>query len=201
MNRTLGIVAPQRNRYGEIIEPEADERQHPEPPLVDTPKGQAEVIEIFTLEDLKNIMMYVKEVHELLEHDTSYEYANYKDYVELLEELGVTIKNLKNQEYIDEIIDVLGGYRHRITAYYHVKIGNEYHWFDNESEIILPPKITPIDKPLDLRNGVLPPSKIITSKTLHQHRLGEISYTRRGHLNRGGRKTKYKKNIKRYRKI
>ncbi len=50
------------------------------------------------------------------------------------------------------------------------------------------------------RNG-LPPSKIITSKTLHQHRLGEISYTRRGHLNRGGRKTKYKKNIKRYRKI
>jgi len=186
MSRTLGIVAPKRI-HGELNEPDASERQHPDPLMVDTPDGPAEVIEMFTLDDLKNIMMYVKEIHEILKYDMSYEYVNYNNYVLLLESLGVRIEHLDD---IDDLIDLFSGLRHQVTAFYYVKQDDVYKWLDNERDIKFPPKITLIDKPLDLRNGYIP---IIKSKTLYKDRLDEIKYIHDKYRNRGGRKKKTKR--------
>jgi hypothetical protein len=189
MSRELGIVAPKLIN-GELIEPDADERQHPDP--VYTRDGTlTEVIEMFTLEDLKNIMLYVQEIHQMSD---TYKYANYNDYVELLKSMGIRINHIETLADIDEQIDVLSGHRHRTTAYYYVKKNDVYTWLDNSYDIPSSPEITPIDKPLDIRNGYIPP--IITNIKKSEF-LGEIGYIHPGVHYGGKRKLKTRRQKRR----
>jgi hypothetical protein len=130
MSRIYGVLAPILIDGGFDVPDEKDEKNRQTPFFINTLHGPVQVIEKFTIQELKNMMRYVKDFQPYDE--------NYNTYVKILKEIGVTIKKLNDPEYIKEIIDVISyGYS---TALYCVKKNDTYEWKsdDRSSDLILP---------------------------------------------------------------
>ncbi len=87
MSRIYGVLAPIPIDGGFEVPDEKDEKNRQTPFFINTIHGPVQVIEKFTMQELENMMHYVKDFEPSDE--------NYDTYVKILKEIGITLKQLK----------------------------------------------------------------------------------------------------------